>query len=73
MLHWRECHCAIVAEVASSLGQLEIEIKEGKICCQRGGVVVIVIKSDYEPAEALVENPVFHSRTKHTLDKHHFT
>ena len=33
---------------------------------------VIVIRTDSESAKVLVENPIYHSRTKHILAKYHF-
>lgn len=33
---------------------------------------VIVLRNDCESAKALVENPIYHSRTKHFLAKSHF-
>ena len=63
----------MVAEEASFSGHLQFEIKGGKIVVNEVEWSAIVIESDYESAEALVKNPLFHSRTKHTLDKHHFT
>ena len=33
---------------------------------------VTVIRTDSESAKSLVENPIYHSRTKHILAKYHF-
>ena len=36
------------------------------------GKHVTVLKTDSESVKALMENPIYHSRTKHILAKYHF-
>ena len=44
----------------------------GELMVPEVGKQVIVLKTDSESAKALVENPIYHSRTNHILAKYHF-
>ena len=63
---------AMAAQEASFLGQLQFEIKGGEFAANEVERSVIVLRTDSESAKALVENPIYHSRTKHILAKYHF-
>jgi hypothetical protein len=62
----------LAAQEASFLGQLQFEIEGGEWVIPEVKKKAIVLKTDSESAKALVDNPVWHSRSKHILAKYHF-
>ena len=64
---------AMAAQEASFLGQLQFEIKGGEFFVNEVDRSVIVLRTDSESPKALVENPIYHFRTKHISAKYHFS
>ena len=63
---------ALSAQEPSFLGQLQFESKEGELVANEVQWPVILLRINSESAKALVENSIYHSRTKHILAKYHF-
>jgi hypothetical protein len=62
----------MAAQEASFLSQLQHELRGGEWAQQEVPTQVITLKTDSQSAKALVDNPVWHSRSKHILAKYHF-
>ena len=62
----------MAAQEAAFLSNLHADLKRKKIPETKEDVETVIITTDSHSAKDLVGNRVFHSRSKHVLNKHHF-